>query len=95
MNWSMFFKVLLRNIVLAMFVSSFLLSAIGYMLAGRIGLENGLGWGIILGFVGGLMSAVGMIYPIFWGGYASRYGKEQYRQASEGEDRWPSKNLKP
>ena len=91
MKWSMFFKVLLRNTVLAVFVSAILLGTLGYMFAGNEGLKNGLGWGVILGFAGGLMSAVGMIYPLFWGGYAIRFGKEQYRKESEGENSWPRK----
>lgn len=75
--------------LVAIVVAAVALGAIGYALAGRVGFENGLVWGAALGFTGSLISAVGMITQLYWGGYANRYGKEQFRQKSEGDQGWP------
>lgn len=91
MNWSIFFKLLLRNTLVATVVAAIGLGTLGYFLAGRVGFENGLTWGVILGITGGVMSTVGMFYPLFWGGYASRYGKAQFHKELEGEQEWPKR----
>lgn len=92
MNWTTFFKLLVRNALAAAILAAVALGLLGYALAGRVGFENGLFWGAALGLTGGLISGVGMISQLYWGGYASRYGKEQFRQESEGEQGWPKRN---
>ncbi|NUM46776.1 MAG: hypothetical protein HUU38_18890 [Anaerolineales bacterium] len=89
MNWLAFFKLLFRNVIVGTVLAAGGLGTLGYFLAGRVGFENGLLWGALLGGTGGLMSALGMTMLLYWGGYSTRFGKEQFRQESEGETRWP------
>ena len=68
MNWRTFFKLLVRNTLTGALVAGLVLGTVGYFLAGRVGFGNVLTWGILLGLSGGVMSTVGMFYPLFWGG---------------------------
>ena len=89
MKWSKFFKLLLRNTITGCLISAILLGSFGYFLVGETGFKNGAVWGVILGITGGLITSFGMTFPILGGEYSQRYGKEQFRQVSEGDDPWP------
>jgi hypothetical protein len=81
-------KLLLQVVInglLTSLLGAVVLGLFGFLVAGTAGVANGLAFGAVFGFVGG-MAAVGFIGGTYWWtGIFSRYGAWRHRRES-GED---------
>jgi len=66
------------------------LGLFGFLLAGKEGFLNMVSWGLAIGFIGSTSTGFAMLISAhFWTGYAQRFGKDEFRKISEGEDNKP------
>lgn len=63
------------------------LGIFGFLLAGKEGFVNMGYWGLVIGFLGGISNGFAMLIGVhYWTGYAERFGKAEFKKASEGEE---------
>ena len=84
MDWKQFFKVMLKNFVITISLTTIVLGGIGFLLVGKEGLLNGAVWGVILGLASVPFMA-GIIYMKYWGDFAGRYSKWYVDKETKGE----------
>jgi hypothetical protein len=84
MDWKKFFKLLLRNTVIAVTLTTIVLGTFGFLVAGKEGVLNGVTWGFILGLIS-VPFLASAIYAKYWGDYAGRYGQWYVENKTEGE----------
>jgi hypothetical protein len=66
------------------------LGIFGFLLAGKEGFVNMVSWGLAIGFLGSISTGLAMLISAhYWTGYAQRFGKEEFKKISEGEDHTP------
>jgi hypothetical protein len=85
MNWKGFFKAILRIATISIALGVVILGLIGFLLAGRQGLINGMIWGLVLGLVSVPFSLM-TFGPKYWGGYAKRYGEWYVNKETTNEE---------
>lgn len=86
MNWLNFFKRFLLNFVVAVVVSTLLFGLFGLVAAGKEGMLNAGGWGLILGVMAGLSGgALFALNANYWGEYAGRFGSNWLKKETEGD----------
>ncbi len=85
MNWKEFFKLLVRNVLGAMLVVGAVLGVFGFLVAGKVGLVNGLSWGLVLGFLSVPFTTF-IIFQKFWGDYSGRFGSAWFKDQAMGDD---------
>jgi hypothetical protein len=62
----------------------------GFLLAGKEGFLNRVSWGLAIGFLGSFSTGFAMLVGAhFWTGYAQRFGEQEFKKISEGEDYKP------
>ena len=66
------------------------LGLFGFLLAGKEGFLNMVRFGLAVGFIGSTSTGFAMLISAhFWTGYAQRFGEQEFKKISEGEDHKP------
>ena len=84
MNWRLFFKVFLRNVIGTIALTVIILGSIGFLVAGQEGLLNGAIWGLTIGLMSFPFMAF-VVYSKYWGDIAGAYGNWWFKKELEGE----------
>jgi hypothetical protein len=84
MDWKHFFKIMLRNAVVTIALTTLVLGSIGFLFAGQDGLVSGASWGLIIGAIS-IPFMAGIIYMKYWGDFAGRYSEWYVEKETKGE----------
>lgn len=90
MTWKGFLIGFFKYFVSIILASTLGLGALGFLLAGKTGLENGLIWGAALGLLGAMFTVPMVIYSKFWGKKESGVGDPVVPE-EDTSSRWPLK----
>jgi len=94
MNWLQFIKHFLVNLLISMAASVLILGLGGWLLAGKTGLVNGVGWGLLFGTMGGLtIGTLFSLQPSYWEDFAGRFAGWWVKHKEPAEDGDPERDL--
>ena len=93
MNWTRFLKLFLRNMIILTALTTLVMGAFGFLLAGVTGFRNLAFWGLLLGLTGSFLSGLGiLINADYWAKYAGRYGSWWFKKEAEVDGQADSEN---